>query len=165
MDTALPPPLPELRGNIIAVDLLRACVAHNADDVRDLLSELDTGMRRLTDPAGGFALYNHTRYRAEEMFADALEGLGVRPDDVAGTMPSAAVAVEVASIMGRFGMPPYVADALRAFPDGDFGRISNLDGIDRMAAVSLATAAAERAAASPEAVLQKLDRLRAEHSS
>ncbi|MQS17962.1 hypothetical protein F7Q99_38690 [Streptomyces kaniharaensis] len=164
METVSNPSLPALRGNVLAVDLLRACVRHDADDVRDLLGELNTAMRRLTDPAGGVALYHHAKYRAEEMFADAVEALGCRPGDTAA-LPTTTVAVEVVVTMGRVMMPADVAAALRAFADGDFGLISNLDGLNRMAAVSLATAAAERAAASPEAVLEKLDRLRSAFSS
>ncbi|MGA5824112.1 hypothetical protein ACPC54_40480 [Kitasatospora sp. NPDC094028] len=154
------PSLPELRGNILAVDLLRACVRHDADDLADLLAELNTGMRRLTDPAGGFALDSFTRYRVEEMFADAVEALGCRPGDTTA-LPTTTVAVEVVVTMGRMGMPANVAAALRAFADGDFGPLGDLGGLDRVAAVSLATAAAERAgASSPEEVLEKLDRLR-----
>ncbi len=165
MDTVPNPSLPELRGNVLAVDMLRACVRHDAGDLRDLLAELNTSMRRLADPAGGFALHNYTKHRAEEMFADAVEALGVRPGEAAATMPTTTTAVEVAVTMGHIEMPPDVAAALRAFADGNFGLISNLDGLDRMAAVSLATAAAERARAAPEAVLEKLDRLRCEFAS
>ncbi|MFI5987340.1 hypothetical protein ACIBEA_41525 [Streptomyces sp. NPDC051555] len=142
------------------MDLLRACVRHDADDIRDLLAELNTSMRRLTDPAGGLSLYFHTKYRAEEMFADAVEALGIRPGEEGRVLPSTTVAVEVAVTMGRVGMPANVSAALRAFADGDFELISDLDGLDRMAAVALATAAAERASAAPEAVLEKLERFR-----
>lgn len=63
-------------------------------------------------------------------------------------------------------MPADVAAALRAFADGHFELLSNLGGLDRIVAVSLATAAAERAgSSSPEAVLEKLDRLRREFST
>ncbi|MFE2911418.1 hypothetical protein [Kitasatospora indigofera] len=165
MDTASNPCLAELRGNVLAVDMLRACVRHDTDDLHGLLVELDTGMRRLMDPAGGFALYNRTKYRVEELFADAVEALGCRPGD-ASAMSSTTAVVEVVVMMGRFTMPPEVGAALRAFTAGDFGPLSSLGSLDRMAAVSLATAAAERAgASSPEALLEKLDRLRQHFSA
>ncbi|MDH6710773.1 hypothetical protein P3T27_007524 [Kitasatospora sp. MAA19] len=165
MDTVSNPSLPELRGDVLAVDMLRACVRHDADDLRDLLAELNTAMRRLTDPAGGFALDSYIRYRVEELFADAVEALGCHPGDTVA-MSSSTVAVEVVVMMGRFMMPPEVGAALRAFADGDFGPLGDLGGLDRVAAVSLATAAAERASSSsPEAVLEKLDRLRQQFSA
>ncbi|MFJ6015179.1 hypothetical protein [Streptomyces sp. NPDC092952] len=152
--------LPRLRGGILAVDLLRACVRHDPADLYDLVVELDRGMRRLMDPAGGVALHDHARYQAEELFADAVESLGCGPGDTTPLGAAPAVAAEAAALTGRFPMSPDVGSALDAFAAGDVGPLGDLYGLDRIVAVSLATAAAERASSPPEAVLERLDALR-----
>ncbi|MFJ9523250.1 hypothetical protein ACIRPK_34045 [Kitasatospora sp. NPDC101801] len=164
--TPTTPSLPELRGNVLAVNLLRAAVRHDADDLRELLVELNTAVRTLGDPAGGIALDQFARYRAEELLADALEQLGVLPGTTTETMPTTTVAAEVTLMLQQMTVPPDVADALRAYGAGDFWQLSNVGHRDRAAAVALATAAAERAgASSPEAALERLDALREELSA
>ncbi|MFF8696739.1 hypothetical protein ACF08W_31450 [Streptomyces sp. NPDC015144] len=152
--------VPRLRGGILAVDLVRACVRHDPADLHDVVVELDRGMRRLMDPAGGVALHDHARHRVEGLFADAVEALGCRPGDTTPLGAIPAVAVETTALTGRFPMPPDVGSALDAFAAGDVGPLGDLHGLDRFVAVSLATAAAERASSPPEAVLEKLDALR-----
>ncbi|TXS75842.1 hypothetical protein EAO76_12135 [Streptomyces sp. sk2.1] len=52
------------------------CVRHDPKDLHGLVVELDSAMRRLTDPAGGLTLRNHIKHRAEALFADAPAGSG-----------------------------------------------------------------------------------------
>ncbi|MFF3538019.1 hypothetical protein ACFYXP_29285, partial [Streptomyces sp. NPDC002466] len=49
---------------------------HDPKDLHGLVVELDSAMRRLTDPAGGLTLRNHIKHRAEALFADAPAGSG-----------------------------------------------------------------------------------------
>ncbi|MGW1013003.1 hypothetical protein ACWD4X_23575 [Streptomyces termitum] len=145
MEIFSPLSLPHLRGTVLAVDMVRACVRRDQADHHGLVIEVDAAARRLDDPAGGLPLYLAAEHAVEELLADALEILGCTPGSTA-ILAETSVAAEAEDLIQHFPMPLQFAALLRDFATGDLTPFSALSGADRIAAVSLATAAAMQTA-------------------
>ncbi|MET9347723.1 hypothetical protein [Streptomyces termitum] len=146
MDTVFFPPRPlrEVRGEVLALDLVRAYTARDWAAGQDLIAELDGAMRALTDPAGGLPLYTAAREALADLFEDELTALDVPPYDPASRIPTALLAAETGLLLAGTAVAPEVRGALGAFAAGDFAAMVAVSTTGWFVVVGLAAAAAGR---------------------
>ncbi|MFI8426045.1 hypothetical protein [Streptomyces sp. NPDC085479] len=148
MDT-LPSPsrtLRDVRGEILALDLVRAYAAPDWVAGQDLVAELDSAMRALTDPAGGLSLHTAAQNALTDLFENELVALDVPPHDPASRIPTALLAAETDLLLTGTTAAPEVRTALAAFTVGDFAAMvsGSVSGTTWFVVVGLAAAAAGR---------------------
>lgn len=152
----------QLRGEVLAVDLVRACARHDTDDVSALLVELRTAIGPFPE---GLALYRYAEQQLTYLLAELLGELGVTDDDFTGTTPTAALSTELQSVRTFLHTPGEVTGALEAFATGDLGPLAALKGLDRLIGMALAVAMAARAHWPAAQVTGRLDALRRQVSA
>ncbi|GGY78995.1 hypothetical protein GCM10010363_69920 [Streptomyces omiyaensis] len=158
MDT-LPSPsrtLRDVRGEILALDLVRDWAAG-----QDLVAELDSAMRALTDPTGGLPLHTAAQNALTGLFEDELVALDVPPHDPASRIPTARLTAETDLLLTGTTTAPEICDALAAFAVGDFAGMVSVPTTSWFVVVGLAAAAAGRVRhGSADAYLTALERRR-----
>ncbi|KOV09622.1 hypothetical protein ADK60_40320 [Streptomyces sp. XY431] len=131
MDTTLPPPpdLRETRATVLMIDLVRAYTGGDWDGAADLLREFDRAFRMLGDPMGGLGLHDLGQAALGEMFEQLLDDLGVRVEDVPGTIPSAALSGQLYRLLEGVELDPQVMLCLIAFCRGDLPGMLDTRGL------------------------------------